>query len=66
MTLNGVDNAALAQESVVKIAKSADELAKPPLELPTPLTPANKESVDVNKLENKKAGQWSAISRLIS
>ncbi|KAI0221576.1 hypothetical protein LSAT2_027112 [Lamellibrachia satsuma] len=56
VTLNGVDNAALAQESVVKIAKSADELAKPPLELPTPLTPANKESVDVNKLENKRAG----------
>ena len=54
VTLNGVDNAALAQESVVKIAQSADELAKPPVALPTP---AAKEELDIHKLEHKRAGQ---------
>ena len=61
VTINGVDNAALVQESVVKIAQSADELAKPPVEIAVPLTPANKAS-DM-KLENRKAGQSFKVPR---
>ena len=61
VTINGVDNAALVQESVVKIAQSADELVKPPVAIAMPLTPANKAS-DM-KLENRKAGQSFKVPR---